>query len=278
MAKYAYLCTQKETKQMRKALMYLLLSLGIILVVMFVSGAAIGFMGSFIDGFFDGLNGNDDAPSKPSDLYFVMGMAILCVACAILQIVFLRLRFASYTFGRIPKEKRGSVILWTMVALGGLSLLYCTMSDPFSSPDEAIRDSFGWMTKRPIPSILGMGFIEATADLIIFGGMMREILEWKHRPQIVITVFAAIMCLITVSFSEPTLAIPAMMVGMVEGYVYEYTRSVIPIIIGDIFYWIILVLLIGVSIPGWCAIIAIPLIVLGFYSALKTMEPFKPID
>lgn len=263
---------------MRKALMYLLLSLGIILVVMFVCGAAIGFMGNFNDGFLDGLNGNDHAPSKPSDFYFVMGFIILIVACAVLQIVFLRLRFASYTLGRIPKEKRVPVILWTMVALGGLSLLYCTMSDPFSSPDEAVRDSFGWMTKHQLTSIWGMGFMEATADLIIFGGMMREILEWKHRPQIVITVFAAIMCLITVSFSEPTLAIPAMMVGMVEGYVYEYTRSVIPIIIGDIFYWIILVFFIGAGIPGWCAIIAIPIIVIGFYSALKTMEPFKPID
>ena len=205
-------------------------------------------------------------------------MGILCIACIILQIVFLRMRFASYTMGRIPKEKRGPVILWTMIALGGLSLLYCTMSDPFSSPDETIRDSFGWITKHKLPTILGMGFIEATADLIIFGGMMREILEWKHRPQIVITVFAAIMCLITVSFSEPILAIPAMMVGMVEGYVYEYTRSVIPIIIGDIFYWIVLVLLIGVGVSGWCALIAILLIILGFYSFLKTMEPFKPID
>ena len=277
MAKYTYLCTQKETKQMKKALMYMILSLGIFLVVMFVSGAAIGFMGSFIDGFLDGLNGND-ASSKPTDLYFVMGMAIVCVACVVLQIVFLRLRFASYTIGRIPKEKRGPVILWTMVALGGLSLLYCTMSDPLSHPDEAIRDSFGWIAKHPLPSILGMGFIEATADLIVFGGMMREILEWKHRPQIVITVFAAIMCLFTAYFSEPTLAIPTMMVGMVEGYVYEYSRSIIPIIIGDIFYWIILVLLIGVGVSGWCALIAIPLIILGFYSVLKTMEPFKPID
>ena len=278
MANYAYLCTQKETKQMRKALLYLLLALGILVAVMLVIGAFLGFMGPFLVGFIDGLNGNDYAPSKPSDLYFVMGMAIFCVACAILQIVFLRMRLASYTMGRIPREKRWPVIFWTMVALGGLALLYCTMSDPLTSLDETMRDSFGWISRHPLPSILGMGFIEATVDLIIFGGMMREILEWKHRPQIVITVFAAIMCLLTVSFSEPTLAIPAMMVGMVEGYVYEYTRSVIPIIMGDIFYWIILVFLIGVAIPGWCAIIAIPLIVLGFYSALKMMEPFKPID
>lgn len=264
--------------EMRKALMYLLLSLGIILVVMFLSGAALGFMGSFLDGFVDGILGNDYAPSKPSDLYFIIGMVILCVACVILQIVFLRLRFASYSIGRIPKEKRWPVTGWAMVTLGGLALLYCTMFNPFISPDENVRDSWVWITRHPIISFFGMGFVEATADLIIFGGMMREILEWKHRPQIIIPVFAIIIGLTSAFFSEPLLAIPATMVGMVEGYVYEYSRSVIPIIIGDLLYWLILVFFIGVGFPGWTILIAAGLIVLGFYSVIKTMEPFKPID
>ena len=258
--------------EMRKALMYLLLSLGIILVVMFVSGAALGFMGNYIDGFIEDLS--DDNSSR----YFVLGMVILCVTCAILQIVFLSLRYASYTMGRIPKNKRRLVISYTGMAMYGLALLYCTISDPFFSNDESLRESFVWIAKHPISSFIGMSFIEATADLIIYGGIMREILEWKHRPQIIVPVFALIIGLASAFFSTPVLAIVSTMTVMFQGYLYDYTRSVIPIIFGDICYWLIIVLLTGLSLPAWCFFIAAILFVPGAFLALQTMEPFKPID
>ena len=263
---------------MRKALMYLLLSLGIILVVMFVSGAALGFMGSFIEGFIDGFRGDANATWNPSDFYFAIGMGILCFACIILQIVFLRMRFASYTMGRIPKKKRREVISFTGMAMYGLGLLYCTISDPFTSDDESLRASFAWIAQHPVPSFIGMSFIEATGDLIIYGGMMREILEWKHRPQIIVPVFALIIGLISAFFSAPVLAIITTITVMFQGYLYDYTRSVIPIIFGDIMYWLIIVLLTGLSLPAWCFFIAAILFVPGAYLALQTMEPFKPID
>jgi hypothetical protein len=262
--------------KMRKALMYLLLSLGIILVVLFVSGAVIGFMGGYIEGFIDGFRGNANA--NPSDFYFAIGMGILCIACIILQIVFLRMRFASYTIGRIPKKKRREVISFTGMAMYGLALLYCTISDPFFSNDETLKESYAWIAKHPIPSFIGMSFIEATFDLIIYGGIMREILEWKHRPQIIVPVFALIIGLTSAFFSAPVLAIITTMTVMFQGYLYDYTRSVVPIIIGDIFYWLIIVLLIDLSIPAWCFFIAAILFVPGAALALQTMEPYKPID
>ena len=262
--------------EMRKALMYLLLSLGIILVVLFVSGAVIGFMGGYIEGFIDGFRGDNNA--NPSDFYFAIGMGILCIACIILQIVFLSMRFASYTMGRIPKEKRGQVIGYTGMAMCGLALLYCTISDPFFSNDDALRESYAWIAKHPIPSFIGMAFIETTFDLIIYGGIMREVLEWKHRPQIIVPVFGFIIGLTSAFFSAPVLAIVTTMTVMFQGYLYDYTRSIVPIIIGDICYWLIIVLLIGLIIPAWCFFIAAILFVSGAVLALKTMEPYKPID
>ena len=263
---------------MRKALMYLFLSLGIILVVMFVCGAVLGFMGNFIDGFVDGFRDDTNASWNPSDIYFALGMGILCIACIILQVVFLRMRFASYTMGRIPKKKRREVISFTGMAMYGLALLYCAISDPFVSNDESLRASFAWIAQHPVPSFIGMAFIEATADLIIYGGMMREILEWKHRPQIIVPVFALIIGLTSAFFSAPVLAIITTITVMFQGYLYDYTRSVIPIIFGDICYWLIIVLLTGLSIPAWCFFIAAILFVPGAYLALQTMEPYKPID
>jgi len=164
------------------------------------------------------------------------------------------------------------------MAMYGLALLNCTISDPFFSNDESLRESYAWIAKHPISSLIGMAFIEATADLIIYGGMMREILEWKHRPQIIVPAFALIIGLTSAFFSAPVLAIITTMTVMFQGYLYDFTRSVIPIIFGDIIYWLIIVLLTGLSIPAWCFFIAAILFVPGAYLALQTMEPFRPID
>ena len=267
--------------EMRKALMYLLLSLGIVLVVMFVCGAALGFAGNFIEGFIDGFKGDTNATWNPSDFYFAIGMVILCIACIILQIVFLRMRFANYTLGRmksIPKKKIGIVIGNTGMAMYGLALLYCTISDPFFSNDEALRESYAWMASHPVLSLIGMSFVEATADLILYGAIMRELLEWKHRPEIIVPVFGLIIGLLSACFSSPVLAIPSTMAVMFQGYLYDYCRSVVPIIIGDFIYWLIIILLIGVNLPAWFFFIAALLIISGAVIALQTMEPYKPID
>lgn len=249
---------------MKKALLYLLLAIGITIVVMLVCGAALGFAGSLIEGIIN--------------YYFAVGMGILSIACIALQIVFLRMRFASYTMGRIPKEKRGLVIGYTGMAMSGLAMLYCTISDPFFSNDESLQESFAWIAKHPIPSLIGMGFIEGTDDLIIYGAIMREMLEWKHRPQIIVPVFALIIGLISACSSVPVLAIITTMTVMFQGWLYEYTRSVTPIVIGEFCYWVVIVLLTGLSIPSWCFFIAAILFVIGAILALKTMEPYKPID
>ena len=164
------------------------------------------------------------------------------------------------------------------MAMYGLGLLYCTISDPFFSNDEALRESYTWMSQHPVLSLIGMSFVEATADLVIYGAIMRELLEWKHRPEIIVPVFGLTIGLLSACFSTSVLIIPAAMAVMFQGYLYDYCRSVIPIIIGDFFYWLIIILLIGTSLPAWFFFIAAALFVPGAIIALQTMEPYKPID
>ena len=134
------------------------------------------------------------------------------------------------------------------------------------------------MSQHPVLSLIGMSFVEATADLVIYGAIMRELLEWKHRPEIIVPVFGLTIGLLSACFSTSVLIIPAAMAVMFQGYLYDYCRSVIPIIIGDFFYWLIIILLIGTSLPAWFFFIAAALFVPGAIIALQTMEPYKPID
>lgn len=259
---------------MKKAMMYLLLALGIVIAVVLVSGAVVGFAAGFIDGYNEAHPGTTDS----KDLILSSGMVVVLLCCAILNIVFLRLRYASYTAGHIPQKIRWRVVVWLVLAMVGLTLVYTMMYNPLTDSDDAVRISYAWMKEHPVISMILCVIIEATADLIIFGGVLREILEWKHRPEIVIPVFGAVMGLLSGLFSHPLLIIPGMMIAQLEGYVYEYSRSVIPVIICDGVFWVVMLSLMGITFPWWCLLIAAAMIIPGTLFAIKAMDPFKPID
>ena len=120
--------------------------------------------------------------------------------------------------------------------------------------------------------------VEATANLIIYGAVMREILEWKHHPMLIGNIYAVIMALISLVYGNVLLMIPAMLLARFEIMVYEYTRSVIPIIIGDVAFWMVTLCLMGIASHAWWFFVAWVLATPGIPLALKPMEPYKPID
>jgi hypothetical protein len=67
------------------------------------------------------------------------------------------------------------------------------------------------------------------------------------------------------------------LVAWVEGWIYEYSRSVIPVIIGDVVYWIIVLSMIGTS-WGWLAFLPFVVTIPVWLYAIKALEPTKPID
>jgi hypothetical protein len=144
--------------------------------------------------------------------------------------------------------------------------------------DALIKESYAWMCQHPVFTILILVIVEATGNLVIYGAVLREILEWKHRPVIIIPVFAAIMGALSLIGGNPMLMLPAFMMAQVEGYMYEYSRSIIPIIIGDVAFWIVMLCLAGIPTQGWWFFVAAALAVPGVLLALNPMEPYKPID
>ena len=182
---------------MKKAMMYLLLALGIIIAVVFVSGAVMGFAAGFIDGY------NEAHPdtTQASSLIVCSGVVFALLACAILNWVFLHFRFASYTGGRMPKEASWRVLPLLMLVMGGMALVYSIMYNPLipydgtlnTESDQNVRDYYLMIKNNPLFSLPMLVLVEGTADLILFGAVLREILEWKHKPEIIIPVFAGLM-------------------------------------------------------------------------------------
>lgn len=267
---------------MKKALMYLLLALGITLGVVFVGGALVGFTVGFIDGF----NDSQPATTNPTSIMTFGGLLLILVLCFILHWVFLRLGFASYSAGHIPKPLRWKVLLALMMAMGGLALLNCVMYNPLvpydgtllTESDDTVRSTYLWMKTHPLRALIGFAAIEMTAGLILYGAVLREILEWKHNPNIVVNVYALVMAILTGLLSNPLLLIPSFMIFLLEGWVYEYSRSIIPVIIADILYWVVMLCLMGITFSGMWFFVAAILILPGGFFALKLMDPYKPID
>lgn len=274
--------TESNSEEMKKAMMYLLLALGIIIAVVFVSGAVMGFAAGFIDGYNEAHPGT----TQTSSLIVCSGVVFALLACAILNWVFLHFRFASYTGGRMPKEARWRVLPLLMLVMGGLALVYSIMYNPLvpydgtlnTESDQTVRDYYLMIKNNPLYSLPMLVLVEGTADLILFGAVLREILEWKHKPEIIIPVFAGLMGLFSGFSNMVMLILPSMMVAMVEAWTYECTRSVIPVIIGDAFFWIVMICLLGVPLSGWFFLIAAVIIVPSVYFLIKAMDSFKPID
>ena len=144
--------------------------------------------------------------------------------------------------------------------------------------DEFVMESYSWMRQHPIFTILILLFVEATANLVIYGAVLREILEWKHRPFPVVYIFAMIMSLFSLIEGMPSLMTPAFAIALFEAALFEYTTSIITIIIGDVVFWIVMLCLVGLPSSGWAFLVAVPMMGVGGYSAINSMEPYKPID
>lgn len=267
---------------MKKALLYLLLALGISIAVLLLGGALMGFVAGFIDGY------NESYPGTTSSVNLMTygGMLIALVLCLVLHWVFLHFGFSSYSAGRIPKPLRWKVLLGVMMAMGGLALLVCVLYNPIApydgtmltESDDSVRSAYIWMKNHPIQSLLVLAAIEMTANMVLCGAVLRELLEWKHYPVIIINVYALVMALVSGLFSNPVLMIPSLMTAQVEAWTYEYSRSIIPVIIGDIFYWVVMFCLMGISFSGWWYLVACIIILPSIFYVIKVMEPYKPID
>jgi hypothetical protein len=141
----------------------------------------------------------------------------------------------------------------------------------------SVQESYDWMRSHFLFSIVIIAIVEATGNLIIYGAVLREILDWKHRPFIVIPVYAAIMGFISIIVTQSPFVGLGFLVAWVEGWIYEYSRSVIPVIIGDVVYWIIVLSMIGTS-WGWLAFLPFIVALPAYLYAIKALEPTKPID
>ena len=268
---------------MKKALMYLLLASGIFIAVILVYGALMGFVAGFIDGY----NGAEPGANIPRNvMYGSLGICFLFLAI-VLHAVFLGSGFASYTTGRIPKEKFWMIIALVMAVMGGMALIQSMIYNPitelggstFTETDVESREVLHWAHEHPWYSIPFFALIEVTLDMVLFGAVMREILEWKHRPILVIAIMTVIIGIIYFMVeSSPYLVILMVCAFVIQCWVYECTRSIIPVIIGDVFYSSVNILMMGTTSSPWLILMGIIIALPAIYMLMRTLDTFKPID
>jgi len=274
---------EESAKEMKKALLYLLLAVGILIAGLLLGGALVGFITGLIDGYRD----NHPGTTNPEHvMYYVMGVSFVLI-CVVLQLVFLRRGFASYSRGLIPQGQLWKLIVLTMMVMSGMAMIYLTIHNPIAEtastlmgePDKENWLLHLWLYGHPWCSIPLYALLEATGDLVLFGGVLRALLEWKHRPMLVIGISTLVMGGVFWLFAEnPLLICLSMVMFMIEGWIYECTRSVIPLACGDAFFWVVAFLLMGKELSSWYYLGGFVLILPSLFYLIKVTDLFKPID
>lgn len=260
-------------KRMKKALLYLLLALGISIAVLLVGGAFVGFITGFIDGYNDNPTGTTDSEVV---MYIMIGICFLLI-CGLLHLVFIRRGFSSYSWGRIPEGERQKVIIPMIIVMCGMAFVYQYVGN--LQPDNEDKEMFLWLHKHPWFSVPLTFLMEATGYLVFFGGILRELLEWKHRPVLIIGSLALLSGVIFwLAEDNPWVVGLTVVIYIIDAWVYECTRSIVPSVCGSLCFESINFLTSSYTPTSWYLLVALVLILPWLFSLHKAMDPYKPID
>lgn len=258
---------------MKKALLYLLLTLGISFTVLLVAGAFVGFISGFIDGYNENPTGTTDSEIV---MYVMIGICFMLI-CGLLHQIFIRRGYSSYTWGRIPEGERQKVVIPMIIVMIGMAFVYQFVDN--LQPDKKDTEMFLWYHQHPgffFPLNLLM---EATGYLVFLGGILRELLEWKHRPLLVIGSLALLWGVFFFFFEDnPWVVCFTVVSFIIDAWVYECTRSIIPSVCGSFCFEIVTFLTSDATPVSWYLLLATILILPSLLYLNKAMDVFKPID
>ncbi len=115
--------------------------------------------------------------------------------------------------------------------------------------------------------------------MVIYGAVLRELLEWKHRPQIIIPVALVVVALINwLSVPTPWLVIPIVLAALIEMWTFECTRSFIPILVSGVVFWLVYIYVPELAFSWWGMPLAVVLIIPSTLYLVRVMDRFRPID
>ena len=267
---------------MRKAVMYLLLALGISFGVLCVGGALGGFIAGFVDGFNDAKVGT----SNPSQYVAIVAVVLVVLWTVAMQWTFLANHFTSYTLGLIPKNRLWSVTLMTFLTFAGFNMLDMVSYSSLADSDPESQEIWQWIATHRWQSILLLIPVDITYMLVLYGAIFREIAEWKPNaePNLLMAAFGLAVCFpmfAVVFFFDAELVrsmIPTFMSIQVACMVYLCTRSVVPLLIGATLADVLTYAFIDVSLNGWYFFVAAILLLVGGWGTWKVTEGYRPID
>lgn len=267
---------------MRKAIMYLLLALGITLGVLFVGGA----IGGFIVGFVDGWNGAKNGTSSSVQYGTIAAVVMVVLWTVAMQWTFIRNRFASYTLGLIPKNRLWTVTLMAFFAFAGINMLEMVIYHPLVDGNPESLENWQWIMEHRWLTIILLIPADITYMLVLYGAIFREIVEWKPNvdPNLLPTSFSVVVLIpmfVLIFFIDSDLTrslIPSFMSIQLACMIYLCTRSIVPLLIGSTLADVLSIAFFDANLGGWYFIPACVLMLVGAWGIWKATETYRPIE
>ena len=251
---------------MNKALLYILLFVGISFVVFFAGGLLAGV-------FVNLSERHHDLPKSDIHAIAMTSLVIVTLWGAIQHVVFLKFGYADYSMGRLNKTQLWKMTLAAFMVFLGLKMLDRLLISV--GDDTDVLAFYDWMHLHPVASMTLLIIINVTLDLVIIGGIFREINDHYRKPAITIPIAAGVFGLITGLISGGQGTVLYFLFFLIAFWIYECTHSVLPIVIGDMLTCFYELVPDSFCTNGW---IFIPASILILVSALAVFRIMRYTD
>ena len=198
---------------MKKALMYLLLFIGIQLV----GGAIVPMIWQWISGTAD----------KTIPLIITMTMVVSIITIA----VFLFCRWAEVS-PRWLRTRPWMVLIWSVIAALGAIIPSTWLQEQMPELPNMMEAEFGMIMKERLGYFV-VGLLAPLAEELVFrGAVLRALLRWHKNAWVGIAISAVLFAIIHMN---PAQMPHAFFVGLLLGWMYYRTDSIVP---GVVFHWV----------------------------------------
>lgn len=130
------------------------------------------------------------------------------------------------------RQRQWGVMIWCVLAAVGAIIPSIWFQEQLPELPNVLGDEFDMLLRNPL-GYLVVGLIAPFVEELVFrGAILRSLLQWANRQWVAIVISALLFALI---HANPAQMPHAFIIGMLLGWMYYRTGSIIP---GVIYHWV----------------------------------------
>ena len=257
---------------MKKAILYFLIFAGISVVM------TLGII--FLVGFFSRPEICEAVGMERTSVFLTVYLSMVVLWAILIIFIFTRCRYASLSFGNLTGNNRWTIVLLSFFIFLAFYLPTVWVRSQIVPHDVEALANLQLYQSHPFMSLTILGLFYTTIQLVSLGAIMREVLPICRTPWIPILVIASLQAIPNWGDGGAlgiTSVIFAIISGSMEGWLYYYTRSIWPAVLGELFADFILWMFLDNAPPAFLAVAGLIAFPFAGYLMIRKIYGYQPV-